>query len=275
MVLPPSHRIPRVPWYSGFRPSQFHFAYGIFTLFDAGFPTGLRLASLKISPLLTPRTLSGTRFGLFRVRSPLLTESLFVFSSWGYLDVSVPPVSLRLFRYDAYASVVCGFPHSDIRASSVICTYTRLFAACHVLLRLPVPGHPPCALSSLTFVLVSKLFRLLSEIFSVKDIEFHKNPKSQNTSFDVLPLFLSLSSHLFVMCYSVFKVRLSGYFLSFSGAGGDSEIRTRDPLLARQVLSQLSYTPGAVYPLRSLKRFPSAPPPKGGTRARALTGKES
>ena len=25
--------------------------------------------------------------------------------------------------------------------------------------------------------------------------------------------------------------------------GGDSEIRTRDPLLARQVLSQLSYTP--------------------------------
>ena len=25
---------------------------------------------------------------------------------------------------------------------------------------------------------------------------------------------------------------------------GDNEIRTRDPLLARQVLSQLSYTPG-------------------------------
>ena len=28
------------------------------------------------------------------------------------------------------------------------------------------------------------------------------------------------------------------------GVGGDSEIRTSDPLLARQVLSQLSYTPG-------------------------------
>ncbi len=27
-------------------------------------------------------------------------------------------------------------------------------------------------------------------------------------------------------------------------ASGDNEIRTHDPLLARQVLSQLSYTPG-------------------------------
>ena len=33
-------------------------------------------------------------FGLFRVRSPLLTESLFIFSSYGYLDVSVPHVRL-------------------------------------------------------------------------------------------------------------------------------------------------------------------------------------
>ena len=30
---------------------------------------------------------------------------------------------------------------------------------------------------------------------------------------------------------------------------GDNEIRTRDPLLARQVLSQLSYTPG-IYGLK-------------------------
>ena len=29
-------------------------------------------------------------------------------------------------------------------------------------------------------------------------------------------------------------------------ANGDGEIRTLDPLLARQVLSQLSYTPGYV-----------------------------
>ena len=32
-------------------------------------------------------------------------------------------------------------------------------------------------------------------------------------------------------------------FSRFSGSHGDGEIRTLDPLLARQVLSQLSYTP--------------------------------
>ena len=40
-----------------------------------------------------------------------------------------------------------GFSHSDIHASTVTCTSTRLFAACHVLLRLREPRHPPYALS--------------------------------------------------------------------------------------------------------------------------------
>ena len=43
--------------------------------------------------------------------------------------------------------------------------------------------------------------------------------------------------------YEVFKVHCREYsFLSFT-ASGDGEIRTLDPLLARQVLSQLSYAP--------------------------------
>ena len=40
--------------------------------------------------------------------------------------------------------------------------------------------------------------------------------------------------------YVIFKVRCLGLGLIPSG---DGEIRTLDPLLARQVLSQLSYTP--------------------------------
>ena len=40
-----------------------------------------------------------------------------------------------------------GLPHSDIPESQVICTYTGLFAACHVLLRLREPRHPPSALA--------------------------------------------------------------------------------------------------------------------------------
>src|SRR5258706_11709811 len=43
-----------------------------------------------------------------------------------------------------------GFPHSDIPGSKPVCGSPRLIAAYHVLHRLLVPRHPPCALSSLT-----------------------------------------------------------------------------------------------------------------------------
>ena len=41
-----------------------------------------------------------------------------------------------------------------------------------------------------------------------------------------------------IFLYAIFKVHLNAF--AFNGDGG---IRTLDPLLARQVLSQLSYTP--------------------------------
>ena len=44
----------------------------------------------------------------------------------------------------------CGFPHSEICGSKDACSSPQLIAACHVLHRLEVPRHPPCALSSLT-----------------------------------------------------------------------------------------------------------------------------
>ena len=43
-----------------------------------------------------------------------------------------------------------GFPHSEIPGSKPICGSPRLIAACHVLHRLLLPRHSPCALSSLT-----------------------------------------------------------------------------------------------------------------------------
>ena len=54
--------------------------------------------------------------------------------------------------------------------------------------------------------------------------------------------FLSLISSQFFSLYEVFKVQYTGKHISFP-VNGDGEIRTLDPLLARQVLSQLSYTP--------------------------------
>ena len=52
------------------------------------------------------------------------------------------------------------FPHSDSHGSKIICISPWLFAACHVLLRLPVPRHSPCALSNLTVSYVLLAFEL-------------------------------------------------------------------------------------------------------------------
>ena len=48
------------------------------------------------------------------------------------------------------AYCAAGLPHSEIPGSMDICSSPRLIAACHVLLRLLMPRHSPCALSSLT-----------------------------------------------------------------------------------------------------------------------------
>jgi len=39
-----------------------------------------------------------------------------------------------------------GLSHSEIFGLSLVCSYPKLIAAYHVLLRLPMPRHPPCAL---------------------------------------------------------------------------------------------------------------------------------
>ena len=44
--------------------------------------------------------------------------------------------SLRSPHFVVISLLDIGFPHSEIPASMVICTYTGLIAACHVLLRL-------------------------------------------------------------------------------------------------------------------------------------------
>ena len=74
------------------------------------------------------------------------------FFSSGYLDVSVHRVPFRTLwiRVRMHKVFLCGLPHSDISGSMDICSSPKLFAACHVLHRLSVPRHPPCALLRLT-----------------------------------------------------------------------------------------------------------------------------
>ena len=87
-------------------------------------------------------------------RSLAATDGItIVFSSSGYLDVSVPLVCLRLtyvFSSWSLDMTPVGLPHSDISGSKRACRSPKLFAACHVLHRLSVPRHPPSTLSNLT-----------------------------------------------------------------------------------------------------------------------------
>ena len=145
MVPPDSDRVPPAPPYSGTGSGS-----------DTVSRTGLSPAAARLSrqvplpcrsPLVagptTPRAPRRPRFGLVPFRSPLLGESLLVFLSSDYLDVSVRRVGnlIRLTRLQR-----AGFPHSDIRGSWAVRASPRLFAACRVLLRLREPRHPPCAL---------------------------------------------------------------------------------------------------------------------------------
>src|SRR5271167_2528220 len=91
------------------------------------------------------------RFGLFRFRSPLLSESRLIYFPPGTEMVHFP--GLARARLCIQRAVIpfygIGFPHSDIPGSKPVCGSPKLFAAYHVLHRLLAPRHPPYALSSL------------------------------------------------------------------------------------------------------------------------------
>ena len=60
-----------------------------------------------------------------------------------------------MFQFPTFAPLpavislqLIGLPHSDIHGSIRICQSPWLFAACHVLLRLQEPRHPPYTLSN-------------------------------------------------------------------------------------------------------------------------------
>ena len=151
MVPADSARISRVPAYSGADSVRLQIS-----------PTGLSpaaavlsrtfgyLLSIHLSSVLQPRSVpKHRRFGLLRVRSPLLAQSLVYFLFLRVLRCFSSPGSLRPSDGDAVARA--GLPHSEIRGSGDICSSPRLIAAYHVLRRLREPRHPSCALLSFLY----------------------------------------------------------------------------------------------------------------------------
>src|SRR5438874_10715245 len=97
-------------------------------------------------------TRRSNRFRLLRFRSPLLSQSRFLSFPPGTEMVHFPGFArAQLWIHRAVRGFYPrGFPHSEIPGSMPACGSPRLIAACHVLHRLLLPRHPPCALSSLT-----------------------------------------------------------------------------------------------------------------------------
>src|SRR5690348_7967595 len=91
-------------------------------------------------------------FGLFRFRSPLLTESLLLSLPPGTEMVHFPGFARTRLWIQRAVTGFCpvGFPHSEIPGSMGASPSPRLIAGSHVLLRRLAPRHPPYALSSLT-----------------------------------------------------------------------------------------------------------------------------
>ena len=150
MVSARSHRVSRVPWYSGSCQVSSDFGYGALTLSGRLFQS--RSPVIAESLLQSePRDARITVWAL--PRSLAATYGIDVsFSSSGYLDVSVHRVPLHTLWIGVWIHEVfsCGFPHSEICGSMDICSLPQLIAAYHVFHRLLVPRHPPCALLRLT-----------------------------------------------------------------------------------------------------------------------------
>ena len=112
-------------------------------------------------PLGNACRLTPKRFGLLRVRSPLLPESLLFSFPVGTEMVHFPTFASQCLFYSAlrcFGFHRSGFPHSDIPGSMLACSSPRLFAAYHVLLRGHQPRHPPSTLNHLA------LYQLITSI---------------------------------------------------------------------------------------------------------------
>ena len=163
-----------------------------------------------------------------------------------------------------------GLPHSEIRGSKGARPSPQLIAACHVLHRLSVPRHPPDALKTLDLSIPSKSTRrgktplanrladlrvalgdaIASPIAKRATLEktllgsFGFAPSVQTGaqgSTSVTQTIHNVQQQELVPCG---RTRIGKLPVDDGCAGGGERIRTDDPLLAKQVLSQLSYTPG-------------------------------
>jgi hypothetical protein len=177
MVLPDSHRVPRVPWYLGRDPREpvrfrLRGHYPLWRSFPE--PSANELVCDSPTPMrggpdrsrdtgpATLARLAHDRFRLFPFRSPLLGGSRLLSLPGGTEMVHFPPLASSLLwiqrgmtGHDSRRVSPFGHPRVEARSSS-----PGLIAAYDALHRLPAPRHPPYALSSLTIERTNSAQRL-------------------------------------------------------------------------------------------------------------------
>ena len=135
-----------------------------------------------------------------------------------------------------------------------MCGSPRLIAACHVLLRLLMPRHSPCALYSLTWRCASAHPLVLTRIMQASDLVHCSICVTLLKSSTIKLCYLSVACSQFLACFTVQFSRCNSNLLQGQiemlalldkhfnpiSIGGGYRIRTGDPLLAKQVLYQLS-----------------------------------
>ena len=139
-------------------------------------------------------------FGLFRFRSPLLSESLLFSFPSGTKMFQFPGFSPHKLCIGLWVTALfnaAGFPHSDTPGSLSVYDSPRRFAVFCVLLLLYMPRHPPYA-----------LFRLITTYLAY--LCFYENCILRFTlriDFVLIFSFLQLlrKTYLSFFCYSVFK----------------------------------------------------------------------
>ena len=156
MVPTDSHRISRVPYYLGY----FSSGHNVSTTGLAPSMTGLSrpfvyiafYCCCSVEQLKSPATptmqrliaITHGRFGLFRVRSPLLTESLLFSLPVGTEMFHFPtfPLSRLYIQREVTGSSPAGFPHSEILGSKLVYQLPEAYR------RLRRPSSAPTAKAS-------------------------------------------------------------------------------------------------------------------------------
>src|SRR5579885_469103 len=201
--------------------------------------------------------------GLFRFRSPLLAESRLM---------SFPPAT-EMFQFAGFASRTYrfspgyrsrgGLPHSEIPGSPIARISPGLFAACHVLHRLSVPRHPPDALLLRSTPHPSPPdARLLPKTLrQTRAQPTRRAPGPPPRSRHVSPLHPINQPPETASHRPRPPAKPNTPPSPPRPPGGGERVRTDDLLLAKQALSQLSYTP---VQMTEDRRQKTEPAPGGG-----------